>query len=121
MQNKHDSYHDKHPNILNSGQRLNDSKWWFVWVRGSFSYEEYRKQLQRLFLSGFSIPDFNKKEKDTQLIAEPFKEKKLSIDKVFVCPSCDNHFDLNNKEDFDYTRKRAIQKFHNKIFPEIEK
>lgn len=112
---------DKHPNILKSKQRVNDKKWWFIWIRGNYSYEKYRKQLQNLLLSGFSIPNYNEKENDTQLIAEPFKEKKLSTDKVFVCPRCDIHFDLNNYEDFDYTRKRAIQKFHNKIFPEIEK
>lgn len=112
---------DRHPNILKSDQRVKDKKWWFIWIRGNYSYEEYRKQLQSLLLSGFSIPDFNNKERDNQLIAEPFEKKKVLIDKVFVCPSCDSHFDLNNYEDFDYTRKRAIQKFHNKIFPEIEK
>lgn len=110
---------DKHSHIIRSGQRKNDNKWWFIWVRGNYSYEEYRNQIQGLFLSGFSIPDFNK-EKDNQLIAEPYDEKRLTIDKVFVCPNCDHHFDLNNKEDFDYTRKRAIQKFHNNIFPLID-
>lgn len=111
---------DKNPNIIKSGQRKNDGKWWFIWTRGAFSYEEYRKQLQSLFSSGFSIPDFNNKEKDSQLIAEPFEAKKLAIDKVFVCPNCDKHFDLNNKDDFDYARKRAIQKFHINIFPQID-
>lgn len=111
---------NNHPNIYNSGQRKNDGKWWFIWIRGSYSFEEYRTQLQSLFSSGFSIPDFNNKEKDSQLIAEPFEAKKLAIDKVFVCPNCDKHFDLNNKDDFDYARKRAIQKFHINIFPQID-
>ena len=111
---------NNHPNIYNSGQRKNDGKWWFIWTRGSYSFEEYRTQLQSLFSSGFSIPDFNNKEKDSQLIAEPFEAKKLAIDKVFVCPNCDKHFDLNNKDDFDYARKRAIQKFHINIFPQID-
>ena len=47
-----------------------------------------------------------------QLIAEP-------IDKVFVCPNCDKHFNLNNMQDFDYGKKTAIQKFHINIFPQI--
>ena len=111
---------DNHPNIFKSGQRKNDGKWWFIWTRGSFSYEDYRNHLQSLFSSGFSIPDFNKKEKDNQLIAEPFGEKKLGVDKVFVCPNCDKHFDLKNTENFDYARKRAIQKFHINIFPLID-
>ncbi len=111
---------DNHPNIFKSGQRKNDNKWWFIWSRGNISYEEYRKQIQSLFSSGFSIPDFNNKDKDIQLIAEPFEEKKLLVDKVFVCPNCDHHLDLNNNEDFDYTRKRAIQKFHNNIFLQID-
>lgn len=111
---------DKNPNITKYGQRPKDKKWWFIWSRGKFSYEEYRKQIQGLFSSGFSIPDFNNREKDNQLIAEPFEEKKFSNDKVFVCPNCDHHFDLNNKEDFDYARKRAVQKFHINIFPQID-
>lgn len=111
---------DVNPNIIRSGQRKKDGKWWFIWIRGNFSYEEYRKQIQSLFSSGFTIPDFNDKEKDNQLIAEPFEEKKYSKDKVFVCPNCDLHFDLNNKENFDYARKRAIQKFHTNIFPQID-
>jgi hypothetical protein len=111
---------DNHPNIYRSGQRKNDNKWWFIWSRGNMSYEDYRKQIQSLFESGFSIPDFNNKEKDNQLIAEPFEEKKLLVDKVFVCPNCDHHLDLNNKEDFNYNRKRAIQSFHNKIFPVVD-
>lgn len=110
---------NNHANITNYGQRNKDNKWWFIWSRGNFSYEDYRKQLQGLFSSGFSIPDFNNKEKDNQLIAEPFEEKKIN-DIVFVCPNCDHHFDLNNKEDFDYTRKKAIHKFHHNIFPQID-
>lgn len=110
---------DNHPNITRSGQRKNDGKWWFIWVRGKFSYEEYRKQIQGLFSSGFSIPDFNNKEKDNQLIAEPFEKKELGTDKVFVCPSCDKHFDLNSKEEFNLPRKKAVQKFHFNIFPQI--
>ena len=111
---------DTNPNIIRSGKRKKDGKWWFIWTRGNFSFEEYRKQIQSLFSSGFTIPDFNDKEKDNQLIAEPFEEKKHSMDKVFVCPNCDLHFDLNNKENFDYARKRAIQKFHINIFPQID-
>jgi hypothetical protein len=111
---------DNHPNIFRSGQRKNDNKWWFIWARGNFSYEEYRKQIQGLFSSGFSIPDFNNKEKDNQLVAEPFDEKRLAVDKVFVCPDCDHHLDLNNNEEFDYARKKAIQKFHIKIFPQTD-
>jgi hypothetical protein len=111
---------DTNPNIIRSGQRKKDSKWWFIWARGNFSFEEYRKQIQSLFSSGFTIPDFNDKEKDNQLIAEPFEGKRSSIDKVFVCPNCDHHFDLNNKENFDYARKTAIQKFHYNIFPQID-
>jgi hypothetical protein len=111
---------DTNPNIIRSGQRKKDNKWWFIWARGNFSFEEYRKQIQSLFSSGFTIPDFNDKEKDNQLIAEPFEGKKSSIDKVFVCPNCDHHFDLNNKDNFDYARKTAIQKFHNNIFPRID-
>ena len=108
---------DKHPNIMKSGQRPKDNKWWFIWIRGQFSYEEYRKQLQGLLNSGFSIPDFNHKEKDTQLIAEPFDETKFSSGNFFVCPDCDHRFDLN---EFDFTRKNAIQSFHTTIFKHIE-
>ena len=61
------------------------------------------------------------KEKDNQLIAEPFEENKLLANKVFVCPNCDHHFDLNNKENFNFVRKKAVQKFHNNIFPSIDK
>jgi hypothetical protein len=111
---------DTNPNIISSGQRKKDGKWWFIWSRGSYSFEEYRKQIQNLFSNGFTIPDFNDKGKDNQLISEPFEEKKHSKDKVFVCPNCDHHFDLNNKEDFDYARKRAVQKFHINIFPLID-
>lgn len=113
-------YKDINPNIISSGQRRNDNKWWFLYARGNYSNEEYRKQIQGLFSSGFSIPDFNNKEKDNQLIAEPFEERIPSTDKVFVCPNCDHHFDLNNKEDFDYQRKKAVKKFHNNIFTQID-
>lgn len=113
-------YKDNHPNIINSGQRRNDNKWWFIYSRGNYSYEEYRKQIQGLFSGGFTIPDFNNKEKDSQLIAEPFEERRLLVDKVFVCPNCDHHLDLNNKDEFDYARKRAVQKFHIKIFPQTD-
>lgn len=103
---------DSHPNIINSGKRIKDNKWWFIWARGNMSFVEYNKQIQSLFSSGFTIPDFDDKEKENQLIAEP-------IDKVFVCPNCDLHFDLNNMQDFDYGKKIAIQKFHTIIFPQI--
>jgi hypothetical protein len=112
---------DINPNIIRSGRRKNDNKWWFIWSRGTYSYEEYRKQIQGLFNCGYSIPDFNNKEKDNQLIAEPFEENKLLANKIFVCPNCDHHFDLNNKENFNFVRKKAVQKFHNNIFPAIDK
>lgn len=111
---------DNHPNIIKYGERKNDGKWWFIWARGNLTYEVYRKQLQGLFSSGFSIPDFNNKEKDNQLIAEPFEKKVLGTDKVFVCLNCDKHFDLNNNDDFNFVRKRAVQIFHNKVFPKID-
>jgi hypothetical protein len=112
---------NNHPNILRSGQRQKDQKWWFIWARGSMDYQTYRNQLQSFFKSGFNMPDFNDKMKDAQLIAEPFEEKNISIDKVFVCTNCDHYFDLNNKEDFDFQRKLAVQKFHTNIFPPITK
>lgn len=103
---------DSHPNIIRSGKRIKDNKWWFIWARGNISFVEYNKQIQSLFSSGFTIPDFEDKEKENQLIAEP-------IDKVFVCPNCDKRFDLNYMQDFDYGKKIAIQKFHYNIFPQI--
>jgi hypothetical protein len=112
---------NNHPNILRSGQRQKDQKWWFIWARGSMDYQTYRNQLQSFFKSGFNMPDFNDKMKDAQLIAEPFEEKNISIDKVFVCTNCDHYFDLNNKEDIDFQRKLAVQKFHTNIFPPITK
>ncbi len=103
---------NSHPNIIRSGKRIKDNKWWFIWARGNMSFVEYNKQIQSLFSSGFTIPDFEDKEKENQLIAEP-------IDKVFVCPNCDKRFDLNYMLDFDYGKKIAIQKFHYNIFPQI--
>jgi hypothetical protein len=110
-----------HPNIIKAGQRQKDQKWWFIWGRGMMDYQTYRNQLQSFTKSGFNIPDFNDKEKDTQLIAEPFEEKKHSQERVFVCTNCDLYFDMNNKDDFDFQRKRAIQKFHINIFPQSDK
>lgn len=115
------SNRNNHPNIIRAGQRQKDQKWWFIWARGSMDYQTYRNQLQSFFKSGFNMPDFNDKMKDAQLIAEPFEEKNNSIDKVFVCTNCDHYFDLNNKEDFDFQRKLAVQKFHINIFPPIIK
>jgi hypothetical protein len=112
---------NNHRNILRAGQRPKDQKWWFIWGRGTMDYQTYRNQLQSFFKSGFNIPDFNDKEKDTQLVAEPFEEKKVSKERIFVCPNCDLYFDLNNKEDFDFQRKRAVKKFHVKIFPQTDK
>ncbi|TDE01133.1 head-tail connector protein [Flavobacterium hiemivividum] len=108
---------DKHVNITKYGQRPKDNKWWFIWRRGQFSYDEYRNHLEGLIKSGFNIPDFNDKMKDSQLIAEPFEETKFSSGTTFVCPECDNRFDLNT---FNFTRKNAIQSFHNVLFKHIE-
>ena len=111
---------DTNPNIIKSGKRTKDNKWWFIWSRGSFTHAEYRGHLQRLFSSGFNIPDFNDKERDNHLIAEPFEYENNKSSRVFVCPHCDHHFNINNKDDFDYARKRAVQSFHNKIFPVVD-
>ena len=70
--------------------------------------------------SGFSIPDFNNKEKNNQLIAEPLRDKKQAVSNVFVCPDCNHHLDLSNNKEFDYARKKAIQKFHFNIFSIVE-
>jgi hypothetical protein len=108
------------PNIIRYGQRPKDNKWWFIYAQANYSHEGYRQQLQELYNSGFSIPDFNQTEKDSQLIAEPFEEKTLSNSKVFVCPICNHHLDLNNKETFDFVRKTALQSFHNNIFTKTD-
>jgi hypothetical protein len=115
------SNRNNHPNIIRAGQRQKDQKWWFIWARGSMDYQTYRNQLQSFFKSGFNMPDFNDKQKDAQLIAEPFEEKSNNVDRVFVCTNCDHYFDLNNKDDFDFQRKLAVQKFHTNIFPPITK
>ena len=106
---------DKHPHIIRYGRRANDNKWWFLWTRGEYSYDDYRKQLRNLNKFGFNIPDFNNKETDQQLISEPFEIRNLN-DKIFICPNCDHQLNLGNNEEVDYGRKLAIQKFHNNIF-----
>lgn len=105
----------EHPNIIRFGTREKDNKWWFIWARGNYSHSEYRKQLQGLYSGGFSIPNYNDQEKDSQLIAEPFAEQKSN--KVFVCVKCDLLFDLESKDEFDFPRKKAVQKFHLNVFP----
>jgi len=109
---------DKHPNIVRYGKRGNDNKWWFLWTRGEYSYDEYRKQITNLNKYGFNIPDFNNKESDQQLISEPFENRNQN-DKIFICPNCDHQLNLGNNEEIDYGRKLAIQKFHNNIFKVI--
>jgi hypothetical protein len=111
---------DKNPNIIRAGQRQNDDKWWFIWARGNYTHTEYRRQLLGLLKCRFSIPDFSNLEKDNQLIAEPYENINLLNDKVFVCPKCDHHLDLNSKYEFHYPRKIAVQSFHNNIFTQID-
>lgn len=110
---------DKNPNIIRAGQRQNDDKWWFIWARGNYTHTEYRRQLLGLLKCRFSIPDFSNLEKENQLIAEPYENINLLNDKVFVCPKCDHHLDLNSKYEFHYPRKIAVQSFHNNIFTQI--
>jgi hypothetical protein len=108
---------DKHANITKYGQRPKDKKWWFIWTRGRFSYDEYRLILKRLFTSGFSIPDFNNKTKDSQLISEPFENTNATNGRTFVCPNCDNTFDFSG---LDFAQQNAVRYFHDMIFTKSE-
>lgn len=67
--------------------------------------------MTKYYQIGFQIPDFVR-DKDLQLIAEPFDLKKHTKD-VFTCKTCGNILDLSN----DPEKARAVKNFHNVKFP----
>lgn len=104
-----------HKNIIKSGQ-TKYGKWWFLWAKGSFSEEEYRKQLQNMAAVGLNIPDINVKSKEVQLVAEPRFLMNFDTDTSFYCKECDLVVNLNDNSIFDFMRKKAIKTFHNSLF-----
>jgi hypothetical protein len=106
---------DSHPNIFKYGIR-NDGKYWFIWSRGNYTKEQYRNQLRNMLNSGFNIPEYNVKDKDSQLIGESFNEIG-SEPEIFNCPNCKHIINLKDKENFDFKRIETIKSFHFQIFP----
>ena len=96
--------------IHKSGKNKRD-KWWFIIKRSNDTIEVFRKKLTKYYQIGFQIPDFAR-DKDLQLIAEPFDLKKHTKD-VLTCKTCGNILDLTNNPE----KARAVKNFHNVKFP----
>ncbi len=78
---------EKHPNVSKYGQRQGDNKWWFIWNRGQFEFQQYRRQLKGMRNSGFNVPNYDVLENESQLVAEP---NQWAAYEIHECPGCGN-------------------------------
>lgn len=95
--------------IQNSGQRK-DGKYWFlvqapVWDADKL--KDFKKKLYKYAAIGFSIPNI-RQDKDTYLIAEPFRDSQAGSTRVLTCPNGDYQMEVLS----DYDRYFAMSKYH---------
>ena len=102
--------------IENSGQRVN-GKWWFRWRQGNLERHKFKNALLQLKNVGFQVPNYNTHDK-VQFISEPYNELN-TLPTAFECGNCSHVIDLNNHDEFDISRVKAVKSFHKKIFPEV--
>lgn len=106
---------ERSPYIANNGQRT-DNKWWFIFVKGDLTIDQYRKQLSNLITLGFNVPDYDKESKVSQLVAEPSTVVRVQGGEILNCSNCGHVVDLRN----DIDKYNAIKHFHPKIFAPVD-
>jgi cold shock CspA family protein len=95
--------------IQNSGQRK-DGKYWFVVqapVWDTDKLKEFKKKLYKYSAIGFNVPDIHE-EKDSYLVAEPFRDSPAGTTRVLSCPNGDYQLEVMS----DYDRYFAMSKYH---------
>lgn len=99
--------------IENSGRR-NDGKYWFRWKKGNLADDVFSNAIKSLKNNGFQIGNYDAYN-DVQFISEPFGTVNTDTNK-FKCPKCAYEINLKDESEFDFSRVRAIKKFHNVIY-----
>lgn len=101
--------------VASSGQRPKDCGWWFRFVKGQLTDEQYQQKLRNLAIYGFNIPNIEDKSLTVQFVSEPFSNEKE--EKFIICSNsqCGKTVSLSD----NLERARAITAFHSKIFPNI--
>ncbi|MCD8401860.1 hypothetical protein [Tenacibaculum finnmarkense] len=104
--------------IQKSGQR-EDGKWWFRWSQENIETAKFKEVLLEIKNCGFQVPNY-KKNDNVQFISETYN-KLNTISNIFECDNCSHIIDLNDKEEFDFSRVKAVKSFHSNIFSKLEK
>lgn len=102
--------------VASSGQRPKDGGWWFRFVKGQLSDEQYQQKLRNLAIYGFNIPNIEDKSLPVQFVSEPFANEKE--EKFIICSNSQCGKTISLTDNFE--RVRAITTFHSKIFPNVK-
>ena len=98
--------------IVKSGQTKH-GKWWFRFKNKNLPHHIYYQKLGNLIKLGFSVPNFEERNRPIQLVAESSKTTKIDSD-VLVCSNLDCGNILNLTSDLE--RASAIKRFHDVCF-----
>ncbi len=102
--------------VASSGKRPKDGGWWFRFVKGQLSDEQYQQKLRSLAMFGFNIPNIEDKSLMVQFVSEPFANEKE--EKFIICSNSQCGKTVSLSDNFE--RARAITAFHSKIFPNVK-
>lgn len=102
--------------VASSGQRPKDGGWWFRFVKGQLSVEQYQQKLRSLAMFGFNIPNLEDTSLTVQFLSEPFANEKE--EKFIICSNTECGKTISLSDNFE--RVRAITAFHSIIFPNVK-
>jgi len=98
--------------IAKHGQTKN-GKWWFRFKKHNLTHDEFYLKLTNLLKLGFNIPNFDKFEREVQLVSESDSNNE-SESKIYICSNknCEHILDLST----DLEKAWVINRYHNVRF-----
>lgn len=102
--------------IASYGQRPKDGGWWFRFVKGQLSDEQYEQKLRNLTMYGFNVPNIKDKSLKVQLVAEPFAKQKE--EKIIFCSNSNCGKTIIFSDNFE--QALAIYNYHIKFFLQMD-